>query len=379
MGEVWTAQHLALRIPIALKVIRAHLLEDDITIARFLREARSTAKLQNHHVVKVLDHGSHDGVVYIAMELMHGLTLRNAIQLSRKRLPYADITRLFRHIETGTASAHRLGIVHRDLKPGNLFINIDDDEWHLKVMDFGLAKPSDTHVDDSVELQTRQGVLLGTPAFMSPERLRYGSTTVQSDLWSLAIIAYELVCGMRPYVADDRFALLFKIATELPPVPSENASEIPVGFDEWFAKACHSEPTQRFPSATELIQTLIGILSAAPERREAVSIASRIKAYDDNQNIPTMNLKRYLEEDAQPTQVDLSPVGKATETSSPQHRNSEQPADPRANLTPIEVAELQTQIQYRLIEQLNEARETNQQLKKALESQDIDPAEENSD
>ena len=373
MGEVWTAEHLALKRMVAMKVIRARHLDDETTIARFLREARATAQLRNRHVVQVLDHGNAEGVVFIVMELMRGMTVRDALLLGDQRLSYADIRRLFRHVEAGVDVAHQRGIVHRDLKPSNLFLNFDDTSWHVKVMDFGLAKPTETDPNDSIELKTRQGIIVGTPAYMSPERLRNGDTSIQSDLWSLAIMAFELVCGKRPFEAENRLGILVKIATEVPPTPSRVQPDIPDGFDEWFARACHPDQESRFANVRELIQALDSILQRADDHDDEYTLQTRLEEESLAGSISTMQFSSELVGSSHDsTRLDMPSLAETVADSSQLHSPVQSTGASRAQLTPIEVAELQTQIQYRLMEQLREAKERNQELVKALNEKDSD-------
>ena len=374
MGEVWTAVHITLKRLVALKVIRAELLHDKSTAARFLREARSTAQLRNRHVVQVLDHGNQDGLVFIAMELMRGVTLRSVMQLSSSPLPLEDVRRLFRHCAMGIRDAHDNGIVHRDLKPGNLFVNIDQHGWHLKLMDFGLAKPVELDANDSIELKTRQGNLLGTPAYMSPERLRHGDNSIYADLWSMAIIAYELVCGERPFSAENQFSLLFKIATESAPIPSSRCSTVPPGFDEWFGRACHPKQGLRFDNASELVGALDDVLVSSKRSEAALSIRMRLANAAPDESLPTLNWESHLQDfGGELTQVDNLSISENVKGASAEPVAEPSVGSDRNQLTPIEVAELQTQIQYRLIEQLLEAREANEKLQRELDGQKDQP------
>src|SRR5262249_7064998 len=147
---------------------------------------------------------------------------------------------------------HQSGIIHRDLKPDNIFlVEGEDDEPVAKVLDFGIAKATDEFAV-SLASKTRTGALLGTPFYMSPEQAQ-GSMVIdfRSDLWSLAVIAFEALVGRRPFESEALGDLLLKICALPLPVPSRLAS-VPAGFDAWFAKAANRDPSQRFGTATEM-------------------------------------------------------------------------------------------------------------------------------
>ncbi|MET0593206.1 MAG: protein kinase, partial [Polyangiaceae bacterium] len=150
--------------------------------------------------------------------------------------------------------AHEAGIVHRDLKPDNIFLIRNEDEEIAKVLDFGIAK-SKAHAIGA-DTATRTGSVLGTPYYMSPEQIS-GSKELDSrtDLWALAVIAYEMLTGRRPYTADTVGGLAIEICTRRPPPPSSHAP-VPIGFDAWFDRATSVDPAQRFGTARELAEDL---------------------------------------------------------------------------------------------------------------------------
>jgi serine/threonine-protein kinase len=267
MGEVWQAEHVALKTPVAVKMIvdagfdEANPLREEL-VTRFFREAQAAAALRSPHVVQILDHGV-DGVPYIAMELLEGETLEQ--RLARHGiLPYHQTAEIVTHVSRAISKAHEAGIVHRDLKPGNVFIVKNDDEEVAKVLDFGIAKITPVAgLEDGANLSTRTGSVVGTPCYMSPEQA-LGSKQIdyRSDLWSLAVIAFECVVGRRPFDSEALGDLIVAICARPIPVPSK-IGRVPEGFDAWWAKASCREVEGRFQSARELAEALRAVL--APE------------------------------------------------------------------------------------------------------------------
>ncbi len=248
MGSVWRAQHLALGTPLAIKLIDPRLLDNEHARRRFVKEAQAAASLSSFHVVQVFDYGVEFDTPYIAMELLEGESLADRIDRSGALPPHA-VGRFLAHLLRALAKAHDAGLVHRDLKPDNVFIVDTDDGEQAKVLDFGIAKAvSKTTLDAS----TAAGTLLGTPSYMSPEQLVDPSAVDErSDLWSVAVIAYECLVGQQPFEAETLPELAVAILSGPAPVPSEFA-EVPPGFDAWFARAVHRDPDDRFQTATEM-------------------------------------------------------------------------------------------------------------------------------
>jgi serine/threonine protein kinase len=262
MGEVWRAEHLALRTPIAIKLIDVGILEAassghrEDALVRFEREAMAAAALQSRHVVQVFDHGVDGATPYIAMELLEGEALEDRLD-RLGRLPHAETVRILGQVCRAIGRAHDQGIVHRDLKPDNVFLVDDEGEEIAKVLDFGVAKVAALETGGRA---TAAGSLLGTPSYMSPEQAS-GNLQVdwRTDLWALGVIAYECVTGHRPFEGGHVGELILQICVHPMPVPSA-AAPVPPGFDAWFARACARDREERFQSARELIDELAVVL-----------------------------------------------------------------------------------------------------------------------
>jgi len=250
---VWRAHHLTLNSPVAIKLIDPALAGEGIGRERFMREAQAAAALRSPHVVETLDYGVHEGIPYIAMELMEGETLAARLRQA-ERLSPAETAKLITQVGRAVSKAHDLGIVHRDLKPDNIFIVRNDDEDVAKVLDFGIAKLTGSSMQKASE--TRTGAVMGTPYYMSPEQAEgIRALDHRTDIWAIGVITYECLTGVRPFQGESMGDLILRICTRPIPVPSEVAP-VPRGFDEWFAKACCRDLTERFPNVRQMTDAL---------------------------------------------------------------------------------------------------------------------------
>jgi serine/threonine protein kinase len=253
MGSVWHATHLGLDVPCAVKFIEGENSALPEAQARFEREAKAAAALRSPHVVQILDHGVWQGTPYIAMELLDGEELgKRLIRLGRLSPPEA--VKIVSQVCRALTKAHSVGIVHRDLKPDNVFLVRDDDREIAKVLDFGIAKATNNAIEGS---NTKTGAMLGTPYYMSPEQAQ-GTKAVdhRSDLWSLAVIVYQMVTGRLPFESEALGDLLVKIIVSPIPIPTEVAPWLPLAFNAWWARAAQRDPGARFQSAKEFADSL---------------------------------------------------------------------------------------------------------------------------
>ncbi len=281
-GTIWRAWHLTLDAPVAVKLIAQELADDENAVERFLREARAAAALRSPHVVQILDYGVDGDLPFIVMELLEGENLAERLARVGALGPEATL-RILTEVTRAVARAHEAGITHRDLKPENVFLVKDLGVEIAKVLDFGLAK-----LDPGFRMgstHTRTGALLGTPYYMSPEQIN-GTKEVdqRADLWALAVMAFELLTGSRPFQSDGLGELVLRICVEAPPIPSQRAP-VPVGFDAWFARAVAHQPEQRFQTAAELLATLTVALGATGASPEA-SMAPPAGAWDAQKSSP---------------------------------------------------------------------------------------------
>jgi serine/threonine-protein kinase len=256
MGSVWLANHLTLHVRCAIKFMSgdSHVRDDPSFRTRFEFEARAIAQLQSPHVVRILDYSLVDDVPFIAMEYLQGEDL--SARLSRVgRLDAATTYRIVSQVARGLAKAHLARLVHRDIKPENIFLATEDDEQEtVKLLDFGVAKSCAFAVHGN---GTQAGALIGTPAYMSPEQVR-GTREIdhRSDLWSLAVVAYQCLTGQLPFDSEALGEMFAKIMYEAIPVPSTVAPWLTPKFDAWWARAASRSVDDRFASARELAVAL---------------------------------------------------------------------------------------------------------------------------
>jgi len=214
MATVYEALDTRLDRPVALKVMHAGLAEDQVFVDRFIREARAAARLSDPGVVAVYDQGKdpQTGLVFLAMELVSGRTLRDVIR-TRGRLTPGEALDIMTPVLSALVAAHRAGIVHRDVKPENVLLA---DDGRVKVADFGLARSSLASGADS----STQGVVMGTVAYLAPEQVETGAADARSDVYSAGIVLFELLTGAPPFAGDTPMSVAYQHVTSDVPAPS---------------------------------------------------------------------------------------------------------------------------------------------------------------
>ena len=254
MATVWRAEHLQLSAPVAVKMIDPNATGGAEALRQCQKEARAAAALRSPHVVQVMDFGNDDatGSPFIVMELLEGESLADRLVRLGKLSP-GETSRILTHVARALSRAHEAGIIHRDLKPANVFLVRDDDEELAKVLDFGIARVQRAEVIGAATTQTRG--LVGTPFYMSPEHITAQAVDHRTDLWAMAVMAFECLTGRRPFECPDLGQLVLQICSYPVPIPSQSAP-VPAGFDAWFQRAARREVDQRFQSARELADEL---------------------------------------------------------------------------------------------------------------------------
>jgi len=251
MATVYLATDLRLERRVAVKVMHGHLADDAAFRERFIREARSAARLAHPNVVAVFDQGEDHDMAYLVMEYLPGMTLRELLQEHRV-LTTEQTFDIMEAVLSGLAAAHRAGIVHRDLKPENVMLA---DDGRIKIGDFGLAR--------AVSANTATGAaLLGTIAYLSPELVTRGTADARSDIYAVGIMIYEMLTGEQPYKGEQPVQIAYQHANNSVPPPSQKNPRVPAELDELVLWATARQPEDRPADARELLDHLFETHSA---------------------------------------------------------------------------------------------------------------------
>ncbi len=282
MGVVYRAEDQRLHRPVALKVLPPELVANEERRRSLLREARAGAAVVHPSVAAVYEIGEDQGTIFVAMELVEGETLQERI--AGRPLPLHAALGIAIEIADGLAHAHQAHVIHRDLKPANVVIRPDG---HVKILDFGLAKLSEQEKSGASERSrlesltveaTREGWLLGTPAYMSPEQVRGEPLDARSDLFSFGSTLYEMLTGQAPFRGASPAETLTAILRDEPTPASRLHPELPPRLEVILGRCLAKDPAQRYPGASDLAAELRALASgtapAAPARPLEVSALS---------------------------------------------------------------------------------------------------------
>jgi len=244
MATVYVALDQRLDRQVALKVMRPDLARDETFVSRFRREARSAAKLSHPNVVAVYDQGEDDGHMFLAMELVNGLTLRQVMQAEGPLTPRAALD-ILDPVLQALGAAHSAGLIHRDVKPENVILR---DDGTVKVADFGLARAIDT-----VTSTAQTGVLLGTVAYLSPEQVERGVADARSDVYAAGLLLFEMLTGTKAFIGDSPIHVAYQHVHSSVPAPSSRVNTVPVELDLLVARASARDPDNRPRDANEML------------------------------------------------------------------------------------------------------------------------------
>jgi serine/threonine protein kinase len=287
MGAVYLAEDTQLRRPTALKVMLPSVALDRQARERFLREARAAAAIRNDHVVTVYQVGEENGTPFIAMEVLRGAPL-DAFLAKEPAPTITAVIRLAREIATGLAAAHDKGLVHRDIKPANVWLEAP--KGRVKILDFGLARPAKPDRED-VDRLTCDGMVMGTPSYMSPEQARGEAVDFRTDLFSLGTVLYRLCTGQLPFSGPTTTAVLTQLAIADPPSAAERNPQVPAALSALIDRLLKKEPAERPKSAR----------AVADELRQMDLTPSRPTAATMVRPTPPPQADDETEEDSQPT------------------------------------------------------------------------------
>jgi len=247
MGMVYRALDRELGDQVAIKTLRPELLQDTSLVERFKSEIRLARTISSKHVVRTHDIGERDGVYYLTMEYVEGITVRELLD-TRGRLGTAPTLAIASQLAQSLVAAHEQGVIHRDIKPQNLLL---DAGGVLKVMDFGVAR-----LAGGTANLTEVGMLVGTPSYMAPEQMMGESFDHRIDLYATGVVLYECLVGKLPFEANSAVALIARVLRDAPPAPALHDPEIPQAFSDLVVRLLAKDPAQRPANAAELVRLL---------------------------------------------------------------------------------------------------------------------------
>ena len=257
MASVYQASDLRLDRTVAVKIMHAGLGDDHEFAARFVREAKAAARISHPNVVAVYDQGDDNGVVFLAMELITGHTLRDVIRNDAPLSPARSMA-FFEPVVAALAAAHRAGLIHRDIKPENVLIA---DDGRIKVADFGLAKA----VSADTQHTATGGVLIGTVSYLAPELVVDGRADARADVYAAGVMLYEMLTGKKPHDGESPIQVAYKHVHADVPAPSALIPRIPAYVDALVARATSRDRSMRPADATVLLHQVRRVGQALAE------------------------------------------------------------------------------------------------------------------
>jgi serine/threonine protein kinase len=256
MGTVYRAHDTVIGRDVAVKVLPIELGEEPGYRERFRREAHTAARLSEPHIISIFDTGEIDGQLYLVMPIVNGVDVHELLQRDGPMTPLRAV-HVIEQLAAALQAAHAAGLVHRDIKPSNALVTGND---FVYLIDFGIAH------DGSATKLTNTGMLVGTLAYMAPERFTAGRADARSDVYALACVLHECLTGDQPFPGDSMEQQIAGHLTLEPPRPSERRTGVPVGFDDVIATGMAKDPAQRYQSAHELASAARQALTATQYR-----------------------------------------------------------------------------------------------------------------
>ncbi|MEZ4465538.1 MAG: serine/threonine-protein kinase [bacterium] len=263
IGVVFRAWQHGMERPVALKVLRRGLLEDETAVRRFLREIQGAGRVSHPHVVTAFDHGQgEEGELFLVMELLEGRTLGDLLA-KEGPLPAPRAVALLAGMCDGLHAAHEAGVIHRDVKPENALVLPDTGPSgeFVKVVDFGLAQLKAVAGAESI---TRTGQICGTPPYMSPEQILDQGVDRRTDVYALGVVAWQALVGRLPFTGDTAMAILLGHLHQPAPPLALHAPGVPAGVAAAVMAALEKDPARRPPTALAFKQALLAGLEARP-------------------------------------------------------------------------------------------------------------------
>jgi tRNA A-37 threonylcarbamoyl transferase component Bud32 len=260
MGEVYLAEDIGLERKVAIKLLPAAYMGDELARKRLIREARAAGTLDHPNICPVYEVGTEGDKTFIAMQYVEGVTLHSRIETDPPTLEQAIV--ISAQVADALVEAHYHGIVHRDIKPQNIMLT---DRGRVKVLDFGLAKfvePVGNAEGETLSQLTTVGTAVGTVPYMSPEQVKGDRVDVRSDLFSLGVVLYECVTGRRPFTGSSPIEICAEIIHTEQRSAAESNAGIPPDLDRILTRALKKSPEARYQSAEEMLADLRGLCEA---------------------------------------------------------------------------------------------------------------------
>jgi serine/threonine-protein kinase len=248
MGVVYKVRDRELDDLVALKMLRSDVWGDRDQLERLKSELKLARKITHPNVLRTYDFGEIDGIPFITMEYVRGITLRYLLD-ENQRLPYSAGLRIARQLCRGLEAAHGQGVIHRDIKPENTII---EPSGNAKLMDFGIARP----VKRMAPGQTTPGTVIGTPHYLSPEQLEGREPDERADIYAVGVVLYELFAGKLPFTGDTPMQIVIKHLQEAPVPPSNLWPEIPQALEKVVLKCLEKNPDKRYRKIEQVLEQL---------------------------------------------------------------------------------------------------------------------------
>ena len=255
MGVIFKAHDPVIDRKVAIKLVRADLLDgEDRTdyITRFQQEAQAAGRCSHPNIVGIYDFALHEGNPYLAMEYIDGVTL-NQVAARTSGFSVPEVVDLTAQMLDGLGAAHALGVVHRDIKPANIMLT---DRGRVKVTDFGISRLDTSHI-------TGAGAVVGTPSYMSPEQCRGETVDARSDIFSVGVVLYELLCGSKPFTGRSSHEVWNKLLNEEPPDSATLRPDAPAALHAAIRRSLAKSPAARFATAADMAAALAEIAGRA--------------------------------------------------------------------------------------------------------------------
>jgi serine/threonine-protein kinase len=295
MGAVYKAEQPDMNRYVAIKILHSRYLSRSDLVSRFRREARAMSQLSHPNTARVFLYGQlDDGACYFVMEHLVGRNLAQIVRAEGAMKPRRAM-RIMTQVCGALEEAHQAGIVHRDLKPENIFVTSQGGIHDFpKVLDFGLAKVTERQMRPGSMVLTQQGMVFGTPEFMSPEQAHGKTLDARSDIYSLGIILYELLTGKLPFDAKQpiEFIQLHVNATPIPLSERLPEATFPAGLEEVVMAALAKKPEERYASAAEFAAALDSVLQVEAGERGSITLPTPVPAAPQPEPAPAIGSNR---------------------------------------------------------------------------------------